>query len=99
MKKFIALLIFAGLASAGFAKSGYGSENNNQSYDNGYQQSQNTLISYTANNSQNDYAYNEASNIREGEYDGYSCYDRWHRHHRHDRRHRHEHSFHREHYY
>ena len=99
MKKFIALLISAGFASAGFAKSGYCSENKNQSYVNGYQQSQNTLISYADNNGQKDYAYNEASNIRGGEYDGYSRYDRWHRPHRHDRRHRHEHRFHREHYY
>ena len=90
MKKFIALLLFAGLASAGFAKSGYGSENKNQSYGSEYPQLQSTLPNYAPKDMQNDLAYSEAGYSRDRDHDGYSRGDHWYRHHRHERRHRHD---------
>ena len=99
MKKIITLMIFAGLASAGFAQSGYSRENKNQSYGNGYQQSQNTGIGHDRGNMEKDYAYGDAGYSRGGDHDGYSRYGRD-RHHRHDRRHRREHRwFHRDRHY
>ena len=98
MKKIITLIIFAGLASAGFAQSGYGREN--KSYGNGYQQSQNNGSGYDRGNREKEYAYRDAGYSRDRNHDGYSRHGRQDRDHRRDRRQRREHRwFHRDRHY
>ena len=100
MKKIITLIIFAGLASAGFAQSGYDRENRNQSYGNGYQQTQNYGNGYDRGNRDKDYGYGEGSYGRGRDHDGYSRHGRRDRRHRRDRRERREHRwFHRDRHY
>ncbi len=99
MKKLTAFLIFAGLTSAGFAKSGSIEENKNKSNGDVYQQSQNAGLARDPGNMEKDYAYNQPSYIRSGKYDGYSGYGYWHRYHRHHHRHRYERRWHHRDYY